>query len=289
MGTDVSLSFVCEEVAMADVIASETFAAIHNYELRFSRFLPDSELSRLNTEGTLIVSPEFATVLEKCIILHTLTAGAFNPLVQVTTLGYTQTFKKLADTTTELSPIVYDTDLQKITIDRTTNTITLANNQQLDFGGVLKGYLATKLADAVVSTYPACAGVIINIGGDLATRGYDEFHEPFIFELYNPVTREEVPTVLTDTALATSGTYARSWQTSDGQRHHIVDSVSQQNPSQNLVASSIIHHDGAVAEAITKLFLAVGITEALSRISADKYHYQYFVVSEDGNISTNVV
>lgn len=289
MGTTVSLSFVCEEAAIAHTIANKTFATIHDYELRFSRFIPDSEVSRLNQQGTLTASSDFIEVLKKSIKLYTLTNGVFNPLLQVQSLGYTKTFTDLKHVTINPEPIPYNTDLEKITIDSTTNTVTLGPDQQLDFGGVLKGYLATKLADEIIESHPACAGVIINIGGDLATRGLDALHEPFIFELYNPITGEEVPTALTNTALATSGTYARSWQTNMGKRHHIVDAASLQNPTQDLVATSIVHQDGAIAEAITKLFLVAGAKEALIRLPANTNNYQYFAVSSDGNISTNIV
>ncbi len=289
MGTDVSLTFVCKEVAMADSVATETFATIHDYELRFSRFLPDSELSCLNQQGTLTVSTDFIAVLEKSIELYTFTAGAFNPLLQVRALGYTNTFADIRNTTSTLAPITYNTDLEKITINHTTHEVSLHANQQLDFGGLLKGYLATKLADDITKSYPACTGAIINIGGDIATRGLDELHEPFIFELYNPVTGEEIPTILTNTALATSGTYARLWQTSEGKRHHIIDATSLQNPTQNLVAVSIVHRDGAMTEALTKLFLVTGVTGALKRAPANRYQYQYFAVSSDGTIVTNLV
>lgn len=289
MGTDVALSFVCKEVEVAEAIATKTFASIHDYEMRFSRFLPESELSRLNRGGAVQVSQEFIMILEKSIELHNLTKGAFNPLVQVQQLGYTKSFANLGDSVINLPSYVYDTDIQNIKIDHDTKTVTLGLNQMLDFGGVLKGYLATQLADSVMKEYVDCHGCIVNIGGDLATRGLDCLHEPFIFELYNPVTGEEVATVLTDTSLATSGTYARTWQTNIGQRHHIVDVASQDNPIQSLVTASIIHHDGSVAEALTKLFLTKGIETALNVVPPQVVDYKYFVVSATGSVSTNIV
>lgn len=289
MGTDVSLSFVCKEVIMADTIAAETFITIREYEQRFSRFLPNSELSRLNTYGTLVVSSEFIQVLKKSIELNLLTAGAFNPLLQVRALGYTKNYNDLAGISTEISFTTYNTDVHKIAIDSSTNTVTLDKKQQLDFGGVLKGYLANKLADEIVAMYPECQGLIINIGGDLVTRGCDALHAPFIFELYNPVTGEEIQIPLTNMSLATSGTYARYWQADTGRLHHIVNPDNLQNPDNNQVAVSIIHHDGAVAEALAKLFLVRGIAEATTLLVPEKFHYQYFVVSNTGKVSTNIL
>ncbi len=289
MGTEVSLSFVCEEQSVAETFAARAFSTIHDYEKRFSRFLAESELSQLNERGSLVVSADFLDVLTKSIELFNLTKGAFNPLVQVNTLGYTKSFAALKNTQAILSPTSYNTNLEKISIDPKTNTVTLQPNQQLDFGGILKGYLATKLADEIKVSCPARTGIIINIGGDIATRGFDALHEPFIFELYNPITGEEIGTALTDTSLATSGTYARRWQTNSGMRHHIVDGAKHANPKNNLVATSIVHADGAVAESLTKLFLVAGVDAALARAPSKKHNYKYFSVFADGTIATNLV
>lgn len=274
---------------MASAIAVETFATIHDYEMLFSRFLSSSELSQLNKQGTKIVSPEFIEVLKKSIELYLLTAGACNPLLQVQALGYTKTYNDLAGIRAEVSSTAYNTDVHKIVFNDEEHVVTLDQNQQLDFGGILKGYLANKLADEIAAKYPECQGLIINIGGDLATRGYDMLHEPFIFELYNPVTGEEISIPITNMSLATSGTYARYWQTDTGKLHHIVDPDNLQNPDNHQVAASIIHYDGAVAEALAKLFLVRGITEATTLLVPEKCHYQYFVVSDTGKVSTNIV
>lgn len=134
-----------------------------------------------------------------------------------------------------------------------------------------------------------CHGCIINIGGDLATRGLDELHEPFIFLLYNPITGEETALPLTDTSLSTSGTYARVWQTNHGKKHHIVDGLSRKNPETDLTSVSINHHDGSMSEALTKLFLVHGLKQALKIVPPTIFNYQYFCVSNDGKISSNMV
>lgn len=287
MGTDVSLSFVCPSRAIASAIATDTFATIHTYELRFSRFLPDSELSQLNQQKSLLVSHDFMRVLTKSLELQQRTGGAFNPLVQIQQLGYTKTFTALSNTTSDVPTKTYDTDPVKIKICNTTNRVTLTQNQQLDFGGLLKGYLADQLANTVMTSYQACSGCIINIGGDLSTRGYDEIHKPFIFQLYNPVTGEETAVPLTDTALATSGTYARTWHTNSGYKHHIVNADTHDNSTSTLVAVSIIEPDGALAEALTKLFLVRGLNAALALVPPENY-YQYFAVSRTGDTYSNL-
>ena len=286
MGTDVTIACVTSDSASAQSIARQTFATVAAYEQRFSRFLPESELSELNQLGHRTVSDTFLDVLLAGVALSELTKGAFNPLVQVARLGYRASFDELSDEVS-LDDSTYNTNLHELTIDIATNNISLAAGQQLDFGGFLKGYLAQLLADRIKETYSDCAGVIVNLGGDIATRGHDAFHEPFIFLIYNPVTHEEVPVALTNTSLATSGTYQRVWKTDQGPHNHIVDSISQGNPHTGLVAASVVHEDGAIAESLTKLYLTRGVDEALS-ITSNEPH-QYLVVKDDGEIVSNIV
>lgn len=289
MGTEVTLSFVCLDRVLSETMAQHVFTIIRKYESIFSRFLPESELSRLNKNGQAIVSSVFMEVVVRSLELAKLTDDAFNPLVQVKRLGYHSTYTALNKQSVQSDGTLYSTDLSSITIAPKTNTITLGSEQQLDFGGILKGYLANLLADEVKENYPTCTGCIINIGGDIATRGYDEFHEPFIFFLYNPVTGEEIPVALKDKSLASSGTYARVWKTKSGINHHIVDSTSQRNPDQNLMTVSIIAQDGALTEALTKLFLTRGVELAVQVAPPQIYNYQYFTVSSTGDITSTIV
>ncbi len=291
MGTDVVLSFVCSEKPVADAIAKQTFTTIRQYENIFSRFKENSELSLLNKNGMRIVSAEFIAVLKRSFELTKLTDNNFNPLVQVATLGYKDTYTSLVDKTTITShtDTDYNTDTSLCHIDTATKAVTLGPNQQLDFGGILKGYLAALLADTVMSSSPTFIGCIINIGGDIATRGVDEFHEPFIFFLYNPITGSDIPVIIQNESLATSGTYKRRWKTSTGTQHHIVDSSTRDNPPEAIVAASIVSLDGALTEALTKLFITRGVSEALKIAPPHIHHYKYFTVLNSGEMNSTII
>ena len=289
MGTTVSLAFVCESKSLADKVASETFSIIHDYELKFSRFNPESELSRLNHLGSLKVSPELLTVLDLSLDLTNKTQGGFNPLIQVAHLGYRQTFKTIKEAGSSVIDTKYNTDPKLIQINHSNNQVTLGSNQQLDFGGILKGYLADLLSSNIIKDYSDISGCIINIGGDLSARGFDTLHEPFIFFLYNPITGKETPVTITNQSLATSGTYNRRWQTSEGTRHHIVDADSQQNPQTDLVSISLIADNGALAEALCKLFLTRGAKAALKTMPPSTNNYSYFATNANGDTETNII
>jgi FAD:protein FMN transferase len=284
MGTDVTLSFIMDTKDIADALAGKVFAQIAKYEAIFSRFQDSSELSQLNHSGSQKVSEAFFDVLTKSIALTKQTDGAFNPLMQVARLGYIADFPALSGVfAPEKTP--YNTEIDAVQIDPATRTVTLAPGQQLDFGGVLKGYLAHTLGARITQDHPECSGSIINLGGDLYTYGYDTSQNPFIFYIYNPVTDTEIPIPLSNTCMATSGTYARKWNTEDGSMHHIVDSKTTRNSASEIVSATVIHPDGAVAEAYTKVFLTRAHEEA-HRL-AEEIHCSYVLITHTGEVITH--
>lgn len=284
-GTTVTVSLVMESGVLAQKIADEVFLTCANYEAQFSRFLPESELSILNQEKELIVSDEFLKILLLCRELFIATGGIFNPLVQVSRLGYQGNFPTLADSDLRVDQSYYDINFGAVVIDEISHTVRLKDQQALDFGGILKGYLAEKIAKGIMAEHEKCQGVIVNLGGDLHTRGVDQAGQAFLFMIYNPVLDVEIPITLSNTSLTTSGTYKRQWETDVGLRHHIlaVDGIS--NPNSSIISASFVNESGAVADAYAKVLLIKNGPVSSQFMPPTKY--QYLLINEDGTaIST---
>lgn len=285
MGTEVSVSLVTTSATLAAKIAEEIFATVAKYEQHFSRFLPNSELSLLNSSKNAIVTEEFFTVLEKSYQLYKATVKIFNPLVEVARLGYQTNYENLKDNQVLIDSNPYNIDFDLVLMDKVTKRVILHADQKLDFGGILKGYLAEKLSKKITEQYPECQGNIVNLGGDLHTEGTDENGEPFIFQLYNPVTKTDIPIALTDTSLVTSGTYKRTWETSQGLKNHILSTDGKSNPETNIISASVIHPDGAQAEAYAKVLLID--REATARCA--ELGIKYLIINNDGKTLTNII
>ena len=287
MGVEVSVSIITDTEDRANEIREQTYAAVARFERIFSRFLPGSELSQLNVNKDQTVSQDFFAVLLKSYELFKQTNGEFNPLFQIARYGYDRDFDTLLDNTSQTNdPANYDTNFDSVSMDTDTRRVIINKEQKLDFGGVLKGYLAHKLSCNISQDYEHCTGNIVNIGGDLHTEGLDELGEPFVFDIFNPITKEEFPVKLTNTSLATSGIYKRFWQTKEGKRTHILSSVGKKDHNLNLCSASIIHKEGAAADAYAKLFLNKGAEYAM-KILKEKT-IKYFLVKENGQVETNL-
>ncbi|MFA6227073.1 MAG: FAD:protein FMN transferase [Candidatus Paceibacterota bacterium] len=287
MGTDFSIAIVCDSKGLADKLADEAEKEIWDYEKLFSRFLPESELSRLNKEKEIVVSETFMKVALASRELFFLTDGIFNPLFQIERLGYDKDFNRLDIISIKKNIEEYNTDFTSTVFDEKESIIILQKGQKLDFGGFLKGYLAEILCKEIKSSSKEIGGVIVNIGGDLYTQGLDANGKEFVFEIYNPITKkDDILISIYNQALATSGTYKRNWKNGNLTIHHILDISGIQNPDTGVVSASIISDSGAKSEAFAKVFISVGPKEAQKILKDDKM--KYIIIKSDGKIIKNI-
>jgi thiamine biosynthesis lipoprotein len=150
------------EVVLVDApVGAERWARarIEQLEQRWSRFLPDSELTRLNAAGgaALAVHPDTICLLSAMLEGWHLGGGAFDPRLGAPgTATDALTYRR--------SPL--EEDLQ---VDATAGTARSRPGVSLDPGAIGKGLAA----DLVVTGLRAlgCGGALVGIGGDLAASG----------------------------------------------------------------------------------------------------------------------
>jgi thiamine biosynthesis lipoprotein len=284
MGTEFSISIICKSQSEANVQANISIKEIVHYENQFSRFSEQSELSKLNKIKEMVVSENFLEVMQEARRLFILTKGVFNPLFQIERLGYNKNFNDIlpSDKKTEDTDN-YDIDFYSTVIDIENSKIVLQKGQKLDFGGFLKGYLAEKICKSIKDSSKTIQGVIVNIGGDIYTQGLDENNKKFIFEIYNPITKQDdISISLYNQALATSGTYKRVWKILGEMYHHVLDSSGEKNPTNQIVSASIIHTSGSTAEAYAKVFLSLGENGANDALQDSPLNF--ILITQSGSI-----
>jgi thiamine biosynthesis lipoprotein len=286
MGTDYAISIICDSKKMANNASLIARQQITNYEKQFSRFIKTSELSLLNLKKRAVVSSTFFKVTKKAFELFKETKGIFNPLVQVSRLGYNKNFSDLQDDQNLEDETDYNIDFSTTILDQYSRLIYLQEGQKLDFGGFLKGYLAELIAKQIMASNIEITGVIVNLGGDVYTQGLDANNNLFTFSIYNPILDNNETTVeLFNQGLATSGTYKRSWLHKNKKVHHILDESGLQNPINQTVSATVIHTDGARAEAYSKVFLSMEHEQALKLLNNP--NIKFITINNSGLITTN--
>ncbi len=154
---------------------------IFEFENKFSRFLPDSELSRFNrSAGTRQrISSEFKDLLQSAIKMTEISNGMFNPFVlpAVQRAGYVHSMLSGHDKD-------YVDDFSNRYIVSPNNLLLFENEAEipygtaLDSGGIGKGYAGDKLAEMAAS-FDEINGYWFSLGGDVIAEGSDESGNPW--------------------------------------------------------------------------------------------------------------
>ncbi|GGR83845.1 FAD:protein FMN transferase [Streptomyces humidus] len=196
-----------------------------------SRFRPDSELTRVNlTAGaTTTVGGHFAEALQAALRAARLTGGAVDPTVgrAVIALGYDRTFASLRPDDARPLPVARPAPgWQRIVFDAHTRRLRLPPDTRLDLGATAKA-LASDRAARRAATAAGC-GVLVSLGGDLATAGQAPeggWRIALADDHAGPARGEGPAVAVTGGALATSGIGVRTWRRAGRALHHIVDPV----------------------------------------------------------------
>ncbi|MGA7228480.1 MAG: FAD:protein FMN transferase [Acidimicrobiia bacterium] len=238
---------------------------IEQLERRWSRFLPDSEVSTLNRRPgiPMVVSADTLVLVERALQAKEMTNSLFEPTVlgDLMRAGYDRSFDQLGE---QSEPAF--TDLGQGPIAVIGPTVVLAPGTGLDPGGIGKGLAADMVSREMIMS--GADGVCVNLGGDVRVSGRSPGTGPWTVSIDHPELQYPLALVqLTDGAVATSTTLLRRWSTAEGRSHHLIDPRSGQPSRSDLVLVSVIAAEGWLAEAHAKAALLAGSGHCFDLVS----------------------
>jgi len=245
------------------------------FEKRYSRFLPGSEISRINRGGVgeRALSAELVEMLEFAQRLKRITDGAFEPNIAHILEGYgydrNYSFKK-----------------DVIRLKKQAGEWRVKNGQLLvsgevglDLGGLGKGFLIDKIGEHLVKS--GVKNFLIEGGGDLLgtsrARG-----APWRLAVEHPLEEGKViaKVKVVNGSLATSGGKYRRI----GDFHHLID-VETKKSARRLLAVSVLAAKALVADAAaTAIFVS---KEGVAQRLADELGVEYLAIYPDMTFETN--
>jgi thiamine biosynthesis lipoprotein ApbE len=198
-----------------------------------SRFRADSELSRLNEAGgrRVQVSPLLLEAVELSLRAARLTDGVLDPTIgrALELAGYDRDFRLLQPPcgepettpriTARLSP-----GWKALRVDRGGSAITIPRGVRIDLGATAKAWAADRAAAA--AALAAGCGVLVSLGGDIATAGQAPTRGWLIRvtdDHRSPASAPGQTVSIGSGAIATSSTAVRRWSSAGRTMHHIID------------------------------------------------------------------
>ena len=252
---------------------------VEEFESLWSRFIPTSDISRLNSANgqPTLVDNRTLTLIHHMIAAHQATDGAYNPtrLPLQIAAGDTQSLINDRSTTLAASATVFS-HLSGIQIFHD-GKVSLPRGMTLDAGGIGKGLAADLILQYALEQGAQAA--CINLGGDMAINTGDSIG--WDVEILSPIDTG----VILDTiriavgGVATSSLFARQ-RTRAGITSHLF-SDSSAHDTQHTVGATVITNSAAWSEAWTKYAILSNSAQAIDMLTSTGL--AALLVSADGH------
>lgn len=242
-----------------------------DWEARFSRFRPDSLLSKLNAaDGRPVrVDGPFLDLLDKAARAVGETAGRFDPsiLPALEAAGYTADIGRVragaAAPAGEARAGAGAAGWAAVGIDRERGEANLPAGMRIDLGGLAKGAFVDRLADELAGWPGGC----VDAGGDLHCWGHGPDGGRWLVGVEDPGAPDRDALVLrldgeAGAGIATSGPHRRRWDGPSGAAHHLIDPRTGRPLAGPPRAVTAIAADATTAEVVAKDALIALATNA---------------------------
>lgn len=274
-------------------LKKEIEAELKKVDQSLSPFNKTSVISKVNRNENPVVDPMFKEVFLLAENISNETHGAFDitvaPLVNEWGFG----FKKGVEPTRQvIDSLKYIVGYQKVKLTPKNYVQKQDPRIMLDCSAIAKGYgcdvVARLLRKNGINDY------MIEIGGEIVTRGFNQKQEPWRIGVNKPTddslnTSQELQTVLnvTDIAMATSGNY-RNFYYKNGKKYaHTIDPKTGYPVQHTLLSATVLAKDCATADAYATSFMVLGLEGAQKILQQHPELMAYLIYADkDGKNQT---
>ena len=249
--TDVTVQ--AREKTLSAAAEKEITDLLSRLNSEFSATVTESTTYKINSAAAseeTEISEEFRLVAKECQKMRLITRGKFDPSVYPLTLLW------------KFAPNYPDPDFSVPTDDEILTTKTLVgfdkfsfensaiktlDGAKLDFGGVLKGYAADKIAqimkaDGITKGY-------VNVGGSsLYLLSVDNLY------IVHPRKKDNILKIKinsADLSVSTSGDYEKNYQANGKIYSHIIDPATGHSSESGVASATVIGKNGLYLDAVT--------------------------------------
>lgn len=292
MKTDVYIRVFSEThtVSQMEADIEQAFLMFRDFEMRFSRFRPESEVSRLNVSSTFHVSDELFDILIRSKAYFEETNGIFDPTILATLLreGYGSSFGTNEFGRSGRGRLTEAYTFSDVSLDVSTHLVMKPELCLIDLGGIGKGYIVDRVAEKLACSY---TNFIVDAGGDMYVSGRDcsSSYPSFAIEIENAHAKQGGIGLLmvSDQAVATSGVNRRRWKQAGGktEKSHLIDVERRMSTESDLLTTTAVAKTAERADVMAKTLCLLGSERA--RLFAEDKHIPAFFILKDGIIETN--
>ncbi|MDO4419715.1 MAG: FAD:protein FMN transferase [Ruminococcus sp.] len=242
----------------------------------------DSDVNKINdSAGSFVrVSDECFELIKTAKEVSKATSGFFDVTVYpaVKLWGFTSSIYKVP-TDSELLEVKSLIDYNKIEIDESTKSIRIPEGASLDLGGIAKGFIADKAAEALQNQ--GVESALLNFGGNIRLIGSKPQGESFKIGIKAPF-KEGYFAILKakDITASTAGGYERYFEENGKRYHHILNPFTASPAESNVLSATVIGKSGEVCDALSTAAFVMG-TEGIGDLTSKYEDYSFIILTEE--------
>lgn len=279
---------ICTNGVDGSLILDKAIKIMKEFENKLSFYKENSDVDKINKNAGkefVQVSKDTFEIIKKSKFYSQITNGLFDitigPLVKE--WGINTLNPKVVDDNKkeELLALV---NYKDILLDETNLSIMLANkNQQIDLGGIAKGYIADKIIELYKKNNVTCA--IINIGGNIKILGKKDKDSLWNVGVFEPKKHSKniiLSMSLENLSIVTSGAYERAFMYNNKLYHHILNTYNGEPAKTDFKSITIISKESIEGDALSTPLFIMGKYKACDFIK--KNNLSAIMITEDDEI-----
>jgi thiamine biosynthesis lipoprotein len=243
---------------------------ILDFQNKYSRFLADSTLNNLNYEKEISFDKDLWEMISLGLEFSKKTKNIFNLFIKkaLENKGYGKIER-------EEKEIIINENKEKVYLEN--GKIILNSNEQIDLGGIGKGFLIDSLAEICSANF-GLRYFLINGGGDIYATSDNE-KEIEIF-LENPIDKQEFlgSVFIKNKSFCASSSFKRSWIKNQKQENHFVNN----SDSPIVAASFVVSETTTKTDVLATLFCILAEDENKIKNLQEIYNIEYLVLNKLG-------
>lgn len=272
-----------------DNLKREIETELQKVDNSLSAFNKTSIISKINRNEDTTPDNMFLEVFRLAQHISEETGGAFDitvaPLVNAWGFGFNNDTSPTEHTLDSLRTLVGYDKVQAVNEKGTTVMKKADPRIMLDCSAIAKGYGCDVIARYFLAR--DIKNFMIEIGGDIVTRGYSPKRLPWKIGVTKPTddplnANGEIQAVLnvTDKAVATSGNY-RNFYYKDGKKYaHTIDPMTCRPVQHSLLSATVLADNCATADAYATSFMVMGMERAKNILVRHPELAAYFIYSD---------
>lgn len=268
-----------------DRALEEAAAEIQRLDSLLSIGSDSSDISRLNREKSAVLSPDAASLLESALDLARDTQGVFDPTVYplVKLWGFYDKDYQVPSRQ-ELSQALALVNYREVSLGED-GQASLGPGQQIDLGGIGKGYTSQRVTELLRQA--GVTSAMVSLGGNIQCLGAKPDGSPWNIGIRDPFGEELYAAVrVTDKAVITSGGYERYFEDPETGTvyRHILDPRTGFPAEKGLSSVSIVTSDGTLGDGLSTALYIMGLEEATQYWQAHREAFEAVFITDDGTL-----